>query len=158
MARRAEERAQARRRSTRWIDLADALRDDFELLGELGRGGSAVVYHARERRLGRDVAIKVVRGSSVDDPDARVRLEREARTVARLDHPNIVTLYGARAVSDDGLALIMRFVPGQTLRTTLDARGALEPDEVEHIVRCITEAILISKRPRIPAMRASTPG
>lgn len=141
MARRAEERAQARRHSTRWIDLADALRDDFELLGELGRGGSAIVYHARERRLGRDVAIKVVRGSSVDDPDARVRLEREARTVARLDHPNIVTLYGARAVSDDGLALIMRFVPGHTLRATLDARGALEPDEVEQIVRDIATAL-----------------
>ena len=70
------------------------LEDEYTLLGELGRGGSAVVYRARDRSLFRDVAIKVVRPKfAASAEDAIARLAREARTVARLAHPNIVTVH-----------------------------------------------------------------
>src|SRR5687768_693497 len=63
---------------------------DYTLLGELGRGGMAVVFRARDRELGREVAVKVVRPRFAADEEAVARLAREARTVAQLEHPNIV--------------------------------------------------------------------
>lgn len=98
---------------------------DYELEGELGRGGTAVVYRARERTLGRTVAIKVIRSRYVDDEEVVARLEREARLVARLDHPNVVSLLGVRRLGRGSLALIMRYVQGHTLRAELQQRGAL---------------------------------
>ncbi len=70
------------------------LAEEYEFVEELGRGGSAIVYRARDRVLGRDVAIKVVhpRPTSPDD-DPVARLAREARTVAQLHHPGIVSVY-----------------------------------------------------------------
>src|SRR5262245_14144730 len=72
------------------------LQEDYEFLRELGRGGTAVVYLARERVLGRYVAIKLMHPSYVQDDEAMARLVREAKTISRLQHPNIVMLYGAR--------------------------------------------------------------
>ena len=98
---------------------------EFELQGELGRGGTAVVYRARDRALDRLVAIKVIRARYVDDDELIARLEREARLVARLDHPNVVSLLGVRRLGGGSLALIMRYVQGHTLREELLKRGAL---------------------------------
>ena len=83
--------------------------DEYTILGELGRGGSAIVYRARDRELFRDVAIKVVRPRFAAQADEAIeRLAREARTVARLQHPNIVTVYAVKRLRDGGLALVMR--------------------------------------------------
>ena len=68
------------------------LEEDYELIGELGRGGVSIVYLARERLLGREVAIKVIRERYLRDTEAVARLEREAQTLARISHPHIVTL------------------------------------------------------------------
>jgi len=84
----------------------------FEIVGKLGRGGSGIVYRARDPHLGRDVALKVLRFSG--DPSMRERLEREARTTARLAHPNIVTLHEAGTL--DGTSyLVMELIPGESL-------------------------------------------
>jgi serine/threonine protein kinase len=118
------------------------LGDEYELLSELGRGGSAVVYHARDRALRRDVAIKVVHPratSPSDDPVAR--LAREARTVAQLQHPHIVTVYGVRRLHGGGLALIMQYVPGSTLKAVVQREGPLPPDRCERVLRDVARAL-----------------
>ena len=118
------------------------LQDDYDVLGELGRGGAAVVYRARDRALGREVAIKVVHPrptSPSDDPVAR--LAREARTVAQLQHPNIVAVYAVRRLYGGGLALIMQLVPGTTLKSVVQRGGPLPPERTEAIVRDVAAAL-----------------
>ena len=114
------------------------LEAEYEILGELGRGGTAVVYRARERELGRDVAIKVVRAN--DDAEAVARLAREAKLVAALRHPNVVPLLGIKHLAD-GLALIMQHVPGRTLKRAIREDGQLPIPFVEHVLREIASAL-----------------
>jgi serine/threonine protein kinase len=95
-------------RSDHWPAELDA---DYERISELGRGGMAVVYRARDRELGRDVAIKVVRPRFASDEEAVGRLAREARTVAKIEHPNIVGMYAIRHMGDRSDALVMKHVP-----------------------------------------------
>jgi serine/threonine protein kinase/alpha-tubulin suppressor-like RCC1 family protein len=122
-------------------DVAE-LSNEYELLSELGRGGSAVVYRALDRALGRDVAIKVVHPRAAapgDDPVAR--LAREARTVAQLQHPNIVTVFAVRRLHSGGLALVMQLVPGSTLKQVIQRESPLAPDRVERLMRDVAGAL-----------------
>ncbi|HEY0810197.1 MAG TPA: TonB family protein [Longimicrobiales bacterium] len=116
------------------------LEADYEIIGELGRGGSAIVYRARDRELGREVAIKVVNSNSTEDGEAMARLAREARLVALLRHPNIVPLLSVRHLSD-GLALIMQHVPGRTLKRAIREDGPMPIEIVEHVLREIGSAL-----------------
>ena len=95
----------------------------YEILGPLGAGGMGEVYRARDTRLGRDVAIKILPDSLAANPDALARFEREARAVAALSHPNILAIHdfgldGGRAYS------VMELLSGGTLRDRLEG-GAL---------------------------------
>lgn len=120
----------------------EELADEYMLLGELGRGGSAIVYLARDRSLLRDVAIKVVRPRFVGSADEAItRLEREARTVARLQHPGIVTVHAVRRLGDGGLALVMQLVPGRTLKQTIQDDGPFSAERAERVLRDIAEAL-----------------
>ena len=114
---------------------------DFDVEEELGRGGTAVVYRARERALDRLVAIKVIRAPYVGDDDLVARLEREARLVARLHHPNVVTLLGVRRLRHGSLALIMHYVHGHTLRDELRRAGALPSVRAEAVLRDVGAAL-----------------
>ncbi len=120
------------------------LNEEYEFLGELGRGGMAVVYRARERALGREVAVKVVRPRFHTDEEAVARLAREARTVAQLEHPNIVSLHAIKRLNN-GLALVMQIVPGQTLKAAL-AGGPLPAERVEAVLRDISRALAYAHR------------
>src|SRR4051812_20998788 len=94
----------------------------YEILSTIGAGGMGEVYRARDTRLGRDVAIKVVSDGLADDPRIISRFEREARAVASLSHPNIVALYDVG--TDDGLAFaVMELLDGQALERRLGAEG-----------------------------------
>jgi len=118
------------------------LENAYDILGELGRGGSAIVYRARDRALHRDVAIKVVRPRfAVGADEALERLLREARTVARLQHPNIVTVHAVTRLGDGGLALVMQFVPGQTLKQALLDDGPFDPAHAERVLKDVAEAL-----------------
>jgi alpha-tubulin suppressor-like RCC1 family protein/tRNA A-37 threonylcarbamoyl transferase component Bud32 len=117
------------------------LESEYEILGELGRGATAVVYRARDRELGREVAIKVIRPKFADDDEAVARLSREARTVAQLGHPNIVTLFAVRRVRDGSLALVMQLVPGRTLREMLNERGPCTFERVDRVIRDVASAL-----------------
>lgn len=126
-----------------WDDreVAD-LEDEYELLGELGRGASAIVYRARDRALGRLVAIKVVRAHSIASADdAMLRLAREARTVAGLQHPNIVTVHAVRRLGTGGLALVMQLVPGRTLKQAITEHGPFAPAQAEQVLRDVASAL-----------------
>lgn len=108
----------------------------FELIG---MGGMGEVYRARDEKLGREVAVKVLPEALRQDSERLQRFEREARVLASLNHPGIATLYGLE--SADGVTfLAMELVPGETLQERL-ARGNLAFDEVRDLFRQIAEAL-----------------
>src|SRR6266581_7196869 len=99
----------------------------YEILSALGAGGMGEVYKARETRLDRIVAIKVLPPSLASDPQFRDRFDREARTISQLDHPHICTLYDVG--DQDGTAfLVMQYLEGETLEHRLK-KGALPINE-----------------------------
>ena len=112
----------------------------YEIDGEIGRGGMSVVYRARDRRLGRPVAIKVLPPELAYDPAIRTRFTREAQTSALLAHPHIVPIYdvGER----EGIAyFVMSLVTGGNLATLL-AREPRQPvDEVRRLLCEIADAL-----------------
>src|SRR5271165_6210580 len=95
----------------------------YEVLSPLGGGGMGEVYRARDTRLGRDVAVKILRESFAHDPDRLRRFEQEARAVAALNHPNILAIHDIGQY-DGSPFLVSELLEGESLRATLD-RGAL---------------------------------
>jgi predicted Ser/Thr protein kinase len=120
--------------------LADALRGQFQVERELGRGGMAVVYLARDERLDRMVALKVLPATLAAQPQTRERFLREARTAARLAHPNIVPVY--RADEAGGSAYFaMAYVDGESLAERVRDRGPLPPVDAVPILRDVAWAL-----------------
>jgi serine/threonine protein kinase len=112
------------------------LADDYEILEELGRGGMAIVYRAREKALDREVAIKVLPTRLVIDQDFVQRFEHEARTAAKLEHPNIVPIYrvGRAGPNGDVIYFVMKLLRGQSLSAVLAERKKLDPSVVRRIL------------------------
>ncbi len=111
----------------------------YEILGPLGAGGMGEVYRARDLRLRREVAVKVLPHEVASSPDRLARFEREARTVAGLNHPNIVTLYSIE--EEDGVHfLAMELVEGQSL-ATLTHEGGLSVGRLLEIAVSLVEAL-----------------
>ena len=105
----------------------------------LGAGGMGEVYRATDRNLGRDVALKLLPDALAGDPDRLARFQREARTLAALNHPNIGGIYGLEA-ANGGTALVMELVEGEDLALRI-ARGAIPLDEALPIASQIAEAL-----------------
>ena len=99
----------------------------YEVLALLGAGGMGEVYRARDTTLGRDVALKTLPASFAGDPERLARFEREAKTLASLNHPHIAQIYGFERAGDT-CALVMELVEGEDLSQRI-ARGALPLDE-----------------------------
>src|SRR5687767_11284266 len=95
-------------------DPVEAQLEDYELGAELGRGAMGVVYRARQPRLRRDVAVKVILASQFAGESARKRFLAEAELAAQLDHPNIVPVYEV-GETEDGPFYVMKLVDGTTL-------------------------------------------
>src|SRR5688572_26194424 len=111
----------------------------YEIVSPLGAGGMGEVYRARDVRLGRDVALKVLPETFARDADHLARFEREARTVAGLNHPNIVTLHSVEDA--DGIRfLTMELVEGQNL-ADLVTPGGLPLDRVLDMAIPIADAL-----------------
>src|SRR6202171_5102645 len=92
----------------------------YEILAPLGAGGMGEVYRARDKKLDRDVAVKVLPQSVAAEPDTLARFEREAKAVAALSHPNILSIFDFG--NQDGIAYaVMELLEGETLRGKLDA-------------------------------------
>ncbi len=120
--------------------LGDALGRDYTLEGEVGRGGMGVVYRARDERLQRRVAIKVLPPELAFQKDIRERFTREAQTAARLSHPHIVPIHTV----GEGAGLVyfvMGFVDGESVAGRLKRRGRLPSDEVRRIMAETADAL-----------------
>src|SRR3970040_1291441 len=100
----------------------------YDIIGVLGAGGMGEVYRARDAKLGRDVAIKVLSGPRVADPERLQRFEREARVLASLTHPHIGQIFGTEE-ADGVFALVLELVEGESLEDRLAqaARGRARP-------------------------------
>jgi eukaryotic-like serine/threonine-protein kinase len=107
----------------------------------LGRGGMGAVYRARDMRLDRLVALKVVRAELLGDPEARRRFRREAQIVARLQHPSIVAVFDYGTFVDGGAYLVMELVRGEDLRRVLQREGRLDVAEGMRILTAVCAAI-----------------
>ena len=105
----------------------------FRILNKLGEGGMGTVYKAEDLKLGRTVAIKVLKTSLAGREEARARFLREARAASALDHPNICTVYEVEESENGYPAIIMAYYDGETLRQRL-ARGPLSPGEALRVV------------------------
>ncbi len=103
--------------------LPSTLLGPYEILSLIGAGGMGEVYRARDTRLNRDVAIKVLGEGLAQDQDRRARFEREARAVGALNHPNIVSLFDL-GTEGDILYTVSELVPGESLRALL-RRGSV---------------------------------
>jgi Tol biopolymer transport system component len=116
----------------------------YEIVSVIGAGGMGEVYRARDTKLHRDVAIKTLPPAFAADPDRVTRFEREAQTLASLNHTHIAQIYGLvdlpEAAGGHGHALVMEYIDGEDLAARL-TRGALPPDEALPIARQIAEAL-----------------
>jgi len=121
--------------------LQEALGPDFEIKQKLGRGSMATVYLAREKALGRLVAVKVLLPGRARDETARKRFEREAKASASLIHPNVVQVYRLGRLRDETPYLVMRFVKGRTLEERLAAEGRLPRDLAREVLHDVASGL-----------------
>ena len=114
----------------------------YEIVAPLGAGGMGEVYRARDTKLGREVAIKVLPDSFVNDPERVARFEREAQLLAALNHPHIAAIYGLERSADTQF-LVLELVDGETLAAKLEGRSGkgLRLDEALGIARQIADAV-----------------
>jgi eukaryotic-like serine/threonine-protein kinase len=112
------------------------LADDFEILEELGRGGMAIVFRARDKAMGREVAIKVLPAHLMKDSALVDRFEHEARTAGNLEHPHIIPIYrvGRAGAKRDVSYFVMKLLRGGSLSALLRKRGKLPPDELRTLL------------------------
>ena len=112
----------------------------YEILGPLGAGGMGEVYKARDTRLDRTVAIKILPEALAADPRFRERFDREARTISQLDHPHICALYDVGEQNGTSF-LVMQYLEGQTLADRITAKGALPINEALAIAIQIADGL-----------------
>src|ERR1022692_3448093 len=116
----------------------------YEIQSPLGAGGMGEVYRARDTRLDRTVAIKVLTSHLSDNPELKQRFEREAKAISSLNHPNICTLHDVG--SQDGVDfLVMEFLEGETLAVRL-RKGAMPLNEVFKVGIAVAEALAVAHR------------
>jgi serine/threonine protein kinase len=112
----------------------------FMIERTLGHGGMGIVYLAREVRLDRDVALKVIRTELAEDERFRARFREESRTAASIEHPRVVTVFGAG--ERDGLVYVaMRFVDGHDLGRLISARGALPAENAASLIAQVADGL-----------------
>jgi len=123
-----------------FLDFQAAVAGRYSLERELGRGGMGVVYLAREVRLDRPVAIKLLPPSKTSDPKLRERFLREARTAAKLSHPNIIPIHAVEEIGGF-VFFAMAYIEGETLTERVRRRGPLAPSEASRVLRDVAWAL-----------------
>jgi hypothetical protein len=121
--------------------LSQALGTSFTLEGEIGRGGMGVVYHARDERLKRRVAVKVLPPELAFREEIRMRFLREAETAARLSHPHIVPIHSVGEGPEGLVYFVMAYVDGESLGARLKRRERLPPEEARRILMETADAL-----------------
>ena len=116
------------------------LDDRYEILEVIGEGGMAIVYRARDHRLNRDVAVKIMRDEMAADEEFRRRFCTESHAVAMLSHPNIVAVYDV-SHNDNVEYIVMELVDGITLKQYIERKGVVAWKEVVHFTKQISKAL-----------------
>ncbi|MGH3714243.1 MAG: protein kinase domain-containing protein, partial [Micromonosporaceae bacterium] len=126
--------------------LLGALLDDrYRIRGRIAVGGMATVYHAVDERLERIVAVKVIKPAYAGNRESRGKFDLEAKTIARLTHPNVVAVYDT-GVHTDLPYLVMEYVRGHTLREVLGRRGRLPVAEAITTAESLLAAVAAAHR------------
>ncbi len=112
----------------------------YVISGAIGAGGMGEVYQAHDTKLGRDVAIKVLPDAFAHDAERLARFQREAKTLASLNHPNIAHIYGLEENGGSSY-LVMELVPGDTLADRIKRDGAMPVVEAITIAKQMAEAL-----------------
>ena len=120
--------------------VAKVLSANYELESEIGRGGMGIVYCARDKRLKREIAVKVLPPELSFRADIRQRFLREAETAAQLNHPNIVPIYTVEE-RDNLVYFVMAYIKGDNLGQRLQQHGPIPPVEVRRILREVADAL-----------------
>ena len=120
--------------------VAQVLSANYELESEIGRGGMGIVYCARDKRLKREIAVKVLPPELSFRADIRQRFLREAETAAQLNHPNIVPIYTVEE-RDNLVYFVMAYIKGDNLGQRLQQHGPIPPVEVRRILREVADAL-----------------
>ena len=123
-----------------FLDFQAAVAGRYSLERELGRGGMGVVYLAREVRLDRPVAIKLLPPTKASDPKLRERFLREARTAAKLSHPNVIPIHAVEEIGEF-VFFAMAYVEGETLTERVRRRGPLPPSDAARVLRDVACAL-----------------
>ena len=123
-----------------FLDFQSAVAGRYSLERELGRGGMGVVYLAREVRLDRPVAIKLLPPSKSSDPKLRERFLREARTAAKLSHPNVIPIHAVEEIGEF-VFFAMAYIEGETLTERVRRGGPLAPSEAARVLRDVAWAL-----------------
>jgi serine/threonine-protein kinase len=123
-----------------FLEFQAAIAGRYSLEREVGRGGMGVVYLAREVRLDRPVAIKLLPPARAADARLRARFLREARTAAKLSHPNVLPIYSVDEVGDF-VFFAMAYLDGETLTERIRRRGPLPPSEAARVLREVAWAL-----------------
>jgi len=130
------------------IDVGVTVDGKYRIDALIGRGGMGAVYRARDVRLDRDVAVKVVRGDLVSSAEARERFKREAQLAARLQHPSIVTVFDYGTLPDGAAYLVMEYVRGEDLRARI-TRGTLDWKDAVRLLAAVADGVDAAHREQI---------
>lgn len=117
------------------------IHDRYRLIRMLGEGGMGAVYQAFDEALNRSVAVKIIKAELLNDPSMRIRLEREARTVARIQHPGVVSIYDFGEIPDGSAFLVMELLEGVDLAKILEHQGPGTPVQVASLLSQVGDAL-----------------
>src|SRR4051812_3011477 len=131
-----------------FLRLQTALAGEYSIERELGRGGMGIVYLAREVRLAREVAIKVLPPALAADPVRRAQFLHEAQTAAGLSHPNIAPIHRVDEIQGF-VYFVMAYIAGETLAQRVAARGPLAPHHASRVLREVAWALTYAHANRI---------
>jgi serine/threonine protein kinase len=119
----------------------------YEIVSALGAGGMGEVYKARDTRLDRMVAIKVLAADKVADPDRKLRFIQEAKAASALNHPHIVTIHDIS--NDSGIDfIVMEYVPGKSLEQLIPPKGLRASEALKYAIQ-IADAFAALTRPEL---------
>lgn len=125
------------------LQVGDILDDRYRIDTPIARGGMSTVYRCVDLRLGRQVAAKVMHDTYLDDPVFRSRFQREARSMAQLNHPNLVNVYDFSSTAEHAF-LIMELITGGTLRELLADRGPMPPHAAAAVMRAVLTGLSVA--------------
>jgi len=119
------------------------------LVRVLGEGGMGTVFAARDERLERDVAVKIIKGEHFNNDTVRLRFEHEARAVAKIDHPGVVAIYDSGELEDQSLFIVMELLVGRDLSELVNACGRGTPKQVAQLLRQVGSGLAAAHRVRL---------